>query len=99
MKKFTAKFLREFEVVIEADDSATGYQIAEQILAQFPKGSVKLLSVIAEDHEDNTCKACQLDWIDVPTPPRGGKPTGGGSPQTPALPVSAPLVDQIAEAA
>lgn len=93
MKKFSVKFLREFEVDIEAEDTKIAEQLAQQILSQFPAGTVKLLSVIAEgavviaDGEPSP-----------PTKPWGSPNGGGGSPGTPIVRQEV-LIDQIAEAA
>lgn len=91
MKKFHVKFLREFEVQIEAVDLATANDLAGAIIGQFPEGSCKLLSVVAEG------------VVAVPDgdPPRRswGKPDpSGGSPGTPVVRVEE-LVDQVSEAA
>jgi hypothetical protein len=94
MKKFNVKFQREFEVQVEADSLEIAGQLARQVLAQFPAGSCKLLSIYAEDYVEPT----ESIGPDQPTPPRGGSPLGGGSPGTPTATVPV-LVDQIAEAA
>jgi hypothetical protein len=46
MKKFTVKFTREFEVEIEAIDAKIAEMLAKQVMAQFPEGTCKMLSVI-----------------------------------------------------
>jgi hypothetical protein len=101
MKKFTVKFLREFEVEIEAENGAHAKNIAERILTQFPAGTCKLLSLVAEDYTEQPCQGC-LDFgpikSEVGTPPRGGHPNGGGSPGTPIIRTEE-IVDQIAAAA
>ena len=50
MKKFNVKFSREFEVDVEAETTEIAQALARNIIAQFPKGSCKLLSIIAEDY-------------------------------------------------
>lgn len=50
MKNFNVKFLREFEVQIQADTAATAQVLANRVLAQFPVGSCRLLSIIAENY-------------------------------------------------
>lgn len=96
MKKFSVKFLREFEVEVEAVSTAAAQAMAERIVAQFPEGTCKLLSVIAEGVEVEV--AAEITEQGRTTPPRGGRPNGGGSPGTPVVRTEV-LVDQIAEAA
>lgn len=91
MKKFVAKFLREFEVEIQAESTAAAAQAARKVLDQFPKDTVRVLSVIAEGAVIETPAP-------TPGPRRGGPPTLGGSPATPTIKVPV-LADQIAEAA
>lgn len=91
MKKFQVKFVREFEVGIEAVDTPTAEALARQVLAQFPKDTVKILSIIAEDAVVYTSEDPE------PTKP-WGRPNGGGSPGTPTVKVPE-LVDQVAKAA
>lgn len=98
MKKFTVKFLREFEVEVQADSGDMASQIAASILAQFPKDSCKLLSIVAENYVEGECAGCAVDPMSPHGKPRGGKPNGGGSPGTPTISVPV-LVDQVAEAA
>ena len=50
MKKYHVKFLRLFEVDVEADDIKIAEALARQVLAQFPAGTCKLLEVKAEDY-------------------------------------------------
>lgn len=92
MSKFSVKFLREFEVDIQAEDTKIAEQLAQRILSQFPPGTVKLLSVIAE--------GAVVIADGEPSPPTKpwGNPNGGGSPGTPIVRREV-LVDQIAEAA
>lgn len=98
MKKFTVKFLRRFEVEIQADNGDSAAQIASSILAQFPKDTCMLLSIIAEDYVEGECKACAVDPLNPHGKPRGGSPEGGGSPGTPVIRTEE-MVDQVAEAA
>lgn len=101
MKKFTVKIQREFEVGIEAVDLQTAEALARQVLLQFPPGTAKLLSLVAEDAKDESCAACKEEGPIKPDPtpsPYRPKPVGGGSPATPTIRVPV-LVDQIAEAA
>jgi|SRR5579871_1508381 len=97
LRKFRVKFLREFEVEIEAESGEMATQISSSILAQFPKDTCKLLSVIAEDYVEQPCAGCAADPLNPSGKPRGN-PTGGGSPGTPTV-KTPPLVDQVAEAA
>lgn len=98
MKKFVIKFLRGFEVEVQADSGDMASQIATSVLAQFPKGSCKLLSIVAEDYVEGECLGCAVDPMNPHGKPRGGPPNLGGNPggTVVKLPV---LVDQIAEAA
>lgn len=99
MKKFSVKFLREFEVEIQADNGDSAAQIASSILAQFPKGSCKLLSIVAEDYIERGCTACEEGTIKPSSgKPPHGNPGGGGSPGTPVVRTEE-MVDQVAEAA
>jgi hypothetical protein len=100
MKKFKAKFLRIFEVEVEADDASDARTIGADIVGQFPQGTCKLLSVIEEGHEDATCAACADAEKNGTGPhtPKGGPPTLGGSPATPVVKLPK-LADQVAEAA
>jgi hypothetical protein len=50
MKKYTAKFLREFEVEVQADSMTMAQMLAMRILGQLPFGSVKIVSITAEDY-------------------------------------------------
>lgn len=97
MKKFAVKFLREFEVEVVAENSASAQTIASNILAQFPKDSCKLLSIIAEGVDVEVLAEIGGETGRKPPPPKG-PPNMGGSPATPVirLPV---LADQIAAAA
>lgn len=97
MKKYNVKFVREFEVEVEAVSTGAATAIAERIMAQFAPGSCKLLSVVAEGVEVEVVAELGLGSGRAP-PPRGGKPNGGGTPGTPVVRTEV-LVDQIAEAA
>lgn len=90
MRKFHVKFLREFEVEIQAESTAVAEQMAQRLTGQFPPETCKLLSIIAED----------APKAEAPKPPNKpwGRPNGGGSPGTPTIRVPE-LIDQIAEAA
>jgi hypothetical protein len=50
MGKYHAKFLRLFEVEIEADGIDAAKAAAQRIVSQFPAGTCKPLSVIAHDY-------------------------------------------------
>ena len=50
MKKYHVKFLRLFEVDVEADDIKIAEALARQLLAQFPAGTCKVLEIRAEDY-------------------------------------------------
>lgn len=91
MKKFSVKFLREFEVEIQAESAEIASQLAAKVLAQFPKDSCKLLSIIQEG-----VKTEEAD--PGPRRPRGGPPNLGGSPGTPVIRQEV-LIDQVAKAA
>lgn len=52
MNKFNAKFQREFEVQIEADDIQTAEQLARRVLTGFPAGTTKLLSILPEGYTE-----------------------------------------------
>lgn len=93
MKKFTVKLQRDFEVEVEAEDIVIADALARQVLAQFPEGTCKLLSIKADDYKEPP-----EEPDPVPFKPRGGKPNGGGTPGTPVV-RNEILVDQIAEAA
>lgn len=88
MPKFNVKFSQVYEVVIEADTLGTAQGQAHKVVAQFPPGHCKLLSILAEGVADPTAP-------ESPTPPFG-RPVGGGSPGTPTVRVPE-LVDQIAK--
>lgn len=98
MKKFHVKFVREFEVDVEADDAVIANKLANAILAQFPAGTCRLLSIIAEGYVEAECAGCAVDPMNPHGRPRGGNPNGGGSPGTPVVKQEV-LVDQVAEAA
>jgi hypothetical protein len=91
--KYHIKFQRDFEVEFEALDMESAEKLAHDLVAQFPAGSCKLLSIYADDY-----KAPPDDPAPVVSPPRGGSPVGGGTPGTPVVKTEI-LVDQIAEAA
>lgn len=97
MKKFTVTFVRKFEVDIEALDTESAGKLASQIIGQFPEGTCRLLSVIEEGAKVEVL--AEISEGGRTTPPRGGKPNGGGSPGTPVVRQQEVLVDQIAEAA
>lgn len=48
MSTFLAKFVREFEVGIEAETLEFADIIARRIIAEMPEGTVRLISVAAE---------------------------------------------------
>jgi hypothetical protein len=93
MKKYTATFMREFKIDIDAETIEIADALAKQIITQFPK--VKLMSLFIEGYVEPVDPPPQL------SPPRrpGNKPTGGGSPGTPVVNIGAPPVDQIAKVA
>lgn len=100
MKKFFAKFTREFEVDIEAVDMKTAERIVNAILEQFPKTptgerTAKLLSIHVEGYVEPVVSV----EPSKPQPPFGGNagPSGG----TPGAGTARQeiLVDQIAVAA
>lgn len=97
MKKFTVKFQREFEVQVEAETPAIAQQLTKQIMAQFPEGTCKLLSIVAEDYIEGECAGCKEAVKSGGKPPHG-KPDGGGTPGATVVRVPV-LVDQVAEAA
>ena len=98
MKKFNAKFLREFEVGVEAESMEVAQRLVARIIAQF-QGTARLLSIVAEDAVDEPCAACQEEGPIKPTPGSPhNKPTGGGAPGAGTAHVEI-LVDQIAKAA
>lgn len=92
MKNFNVRFAREFEVQVQADETAIAEVLAKRVIAQFPKDSCKLLSIIAE--------GCEVESVSPPEKPQPpfGRPNGGGTPGTPVVRVEE-LVDQVAEAA
>lgn len=99
MKKFQVKFVREFEVGIEAEDAVTAKALADEIVKQFPPETSRVLSIIAEDYVEGDCAGCAVDPHKPYGKPKGPKPDpSGGSPSTPTMKVPV-LVDQIAEAA
>lgn len=97
MKKFTVKFVREFEVEVQAEDASAAKLLADRVLTQFPKGTTKLLSLVAEDYVESKCAGCAVDPLNPHGKPRGN-PDGGGSPGTPVIRIEE-LADQVAEAA
>jgi hypothetical protein len=97
MRKFTAKYQREFEVEIEAKTTAEADVLARGVLAQFPEGTIKLLSCVADDYIEGECTDCTPDPMN-PTGKPGGNPNKGGTPGTPVVKQEV-LVDQVAEAA
>lgn len=100
MSKFNVKFQRDFEVGIEADDVATADKLARSVLAQFPEGTCKVLSVVAEGADmEKPCAECEAHGPIKPHTHRPtNNPSSGGSPGTPTIRVPE-LVDQIASAA
>lgn len=93
VKTFVAKYQRDFEVQVHALDVKMAEAMAKEILKQFPKDTVKLLSLLPLGYVE----PAEPEKPTTPTRP-GNKPVGGGSPGTPV--VSTPvLVDQIAKAA
>lgn len=99
MKKFKIKFVREFEVDVEADSGAAAAQIAAAIPEQFPKDTCRLLSIIDWEHLERECAGCAVDPMNPHGKPKGPKPDpSGGSPATPVMKVPV-LVDQVAQAA
>lgn len=93
MKKFTVKFVRDFEVEIQADDTKQAETLAQKVIAQFATGTCKLHSIVGEGVVITISENPQ-----PPFKPRPGPPNLGGSPATPTIKVPV-LVDQIAEAA
>ena len=92
MTKFKVKFLREFEVDIDAESLEIAGQLAQKVLTQFANGTCKLLSIVQEG-------VVVTQESEKPrTPPRGGPPNLGGSPGTPVI-RTPEIVDQIARAA
>lgn len=98
MKKFKVKFVREFEVQIQAENGAMASQVGSSIIAQFPKDTCKLLSIIAEDYVESECSGCAVDPMNPKGKPRGGPPNLGGNSGGTVVKVPV-LVDQIAAAA
>lgn len=100
MKKFNVRFVREFEVQIEADSTDIAQALAAQVLAQFPPNSTKILSIVAEGVDmEVPCAECEANGPIKPHPHRPtNNPSSGGSPGTPTISVPV-LVDQIASAA
>ena len=45
MKTFKVKYVREFEVDIQADNLAIAEALAKKVVAQFPLGACKMLSI------------------------------------------------------
>lgn len=93
MKIFNVKFVREFEVEIQAEDTKTAETLAQKVLGQFAAGTCKLLSIVDVENVP-----LQAEPPPTPRRPRGGPPNLGGSPATPTIKVPV-LVDQVAEAA
>lgn len=97
MKKFVAKFLREFEVELQAEFGDLAAQQASSVVAQFPAGTCKLLSIIEDGvavevvHELKSRREAKKPRQPKPDPP-------GGSPATPVIKVPV-LADQVAEVA
>lgn len=50
MKKFHVKFSRVFEVDVTAETLDVAQMLARNVIAQFPKDSCTLLSIIPEDY-------------------------------------------------
>lgn len=49
MKKFKVKFIREFEVDVEAVDLPTAADLSKKVIAAFPEGTCRLLSIYPEN--------------------------------------------------
>lgn len=88
MKKYVAQFARVFEVTVEAEDDKAAEALAHGVRREFPLGTVKLLSVTAEDYVEPPDPQAPLPFG---SPPSGT--LGGGTPRVPVL------IDQIAEVA
>lgn len=67
MNKFNVKFQRDFEVQIEADTVELAEKLANQVLAQFPKDTCKLLSIIPEGYVEpvESTEGGPIDLADV----------------------------------
>lgn len=52
MKNYYVKFLREFDAEVQADNVQYAQVLARRVIAQFPEGSCRLVSIIAEDYVD-----------------------------------------------
>ncbi len=50
MQTYKVKFSRDFEVDIHAETLPLAGQLAKQVIAQFPAGSCKILSIIPEGY-------------------------------------------------
>lgn len=99
MKKFKVKYVREFEVDVEAEDSVIALNFADAVVAQFPEGTCRLLSIIDWEYVERECAGCAVDPMNPHGKPKGPKPDpSGGSPATPVMKVPV-LVDQVAQAA
>lgn len=100
MKKYFAKFTREFEVDIEAVDLKTAERTVNAILGQFPKTltrerSTKLLSIHVEGYVEPTVSV----EPPKPQPPHRGNPGPSGGTPGAGTARQEILVDQIAKAA
>lgn len=100
MKKYFAKFTREFEVDIEAVDMKTAERIVNAILEQFPKTlsgerTTKLLSI----HVEGYVEPAESVEPAKPQPPFGGNPGPSGGTPGVGTAWQEILVDQIAKAA
>lgn len=91
MNKFTVRFLREFEVEIQAESGDMAAQIASSIMCQVAPGKCKLLSIIREGAAIEVLAEIGGEGR---TPPRG-RPNGGGSSGGTIVKVPV-LVDQVA---
>lgn len=99
MKQFKVKFVREFEVGVEAEDAVHAKSLADEIVKQFPADTCRLLSVIDDAYVEGECGGCAVDPHKPYGKPKGPKPDpSGGSPSTPVMKVPM-LVDQVAQAA
>ena len=86
-KKYTAKFSRTFEAVIEAENIVEAQKLARDVVNQFSPGVAKLLSILPEGYVDPDNK-----------PPVGPRSPDAPTPGTPVVKQEI-LVDQIAKAA
>lgn len=85
--KYTAKFSRTFEAVIEAENIVEAQKLARDVVNQFSPGVAKLLSILPEGYVDPDSK-----------PPVGPRSPDAPTPGTPVVKQDV-LVDQIAKVA